>query len=88
MQFHFFIAGTLQLICDRSLEQFDYPFETEGVQILRFSDQAEPITDEMELVPRGIAEINVAHYIYELVALAVPMKNSILVLELIQTKKI
>ena len=69
------IKGELELVCDRSLEEFVYPFETEGVQILRFSDHAEPLSDEMELIPRGIAEINVAHYIYELIALAVPMKK-------------
>jgi len=69
------IKGELELVCDRSLEEFSYPFETEGIQILRFSDHAEPLSDEMELIPRGIAEINVAHYIYELIALAVPMKK-------------
>ncbi|MFN3316376.1 MAG: YceD family protein [Raineya sp.] len=69
------IKGTLDLICDRSLEEFPYPFETEGIQILRFADHAESISDEMELIPRGAAEINIAHYIYELIALAVPMKK-------------
>lgn len=69
------IKGVLDLVCDRSLEEFAYPFETEGIQILRFSDHAEPINDEMELIPRGAAEINVAHYIYELIALAMPMKK-------------
>lgn len=71
----FHINGVLELVCDRSLEKFDYPFHTEGIQILRFSDHAEQITDEMELIPRGIAEINVSQYIYELINLAVPMKK-------------
>ncbi|KOY84763.1 hypothetical protein AD998_00090 [bacterium 336/3] len=71
----FDIEGVLELTCDRSLEKFDYPFHTEGVQILRFSDHSEQITDEMELIPRGIAEINVSQYIYELISLAVPMKK-------------
>lgn len=75
LHLQFAIQGTLELTCDRSLEQFDYPFETSGTQILRFSDHAESISDEMELIPRGIAEINVAHYLYELIALAVPMKK-------------
>lgn len=69
------IRGEIELVCDRSLEEFAYPFETEGIQILRFADHAEPLSDEMELIPRGTAEINVAHYIYELIALAVPMKK-------------
>jgi uncharacterized metal-binding protein YceD (DUF177 family) len=75
LHLQFLIQGVLELTCDRSLEPFEYPFQAEGTQILRFSDHAEPLSDEMELVPRGIAEINVAHYIYELIALAVPMKK-------------
>ncbi|GAB4124360.1 MAG: DUF177 domain-containing protein [Raineya sp.] len=75
LHLQFAIKGELGLVCDRSLEDFAYPFETTGTQILRFSDHTEPLTDEMELITRGTAEINVAHYIYELIALAVPMKK-------------
>jgi uncharacterized metal-binding protein YceD (DUF177 family) len=75
LHLNFQIDGTLELVCDRSLEKFDHPFHTEGVQILRFSDHAEQINDEMELIPRGLAEISVAQYIYELISLSVPMKK-------------
>lgn len=75
LHLNFEIKGTLELVCDRSLETFGYPFSTEGIQILRFSDHSEQFSEEMELVPRGIAEIDVSHYIYELIALAVPMKK-------------
>ncbi|MCS6795614.1 MAG: DUF177 domain-containing protein [Raineya sp.] len=75
LQLQFNIQGDLELICDRSLEVFRYPFQTQGKQILQFADHNEVLDDEFELITKGTAQINVAQYIYELIMLAIPMKK-------------
>ncbi|MDX1904251.1 MAG: DUF177 domain-containing protein, partial [Thermonemataceae bacterium] len=67
--------GLMELVCDRSLEIFGYPFQTEGLQLLRFSDHSEQLSEELELIPKGTSQINVAYYIFELITLAIPMKK-------------
>lgn len=75
LQLDFEIQGNLQLVCDRSLDSFLYPFQTQGKQVLQFSDHNEVLDDEFELIAKGTPQINVAQYIYELIMLAVPMKK-------------
>lgn len=75
IQLNFQIKGKMELVCDRSLESFMYPFQTEGRQVLQFSDHDEVVDTEYELITKGTPEINVAQYIYELIMLAIPMKK-------------
>ncbi len=75
IRLNFHIEGFLQLVCDRSLESFEHPFKVKGLQILQFGEQEEELSDEMRVIPRGIDKINLAPYIYELIALQVPMKK-------------
>jgi len=75
IRLNFHIEGFLHLVCDRSLEPFEHPFVVEGLQILQFGAQEEELSDEMRVIPRGIDKINLAPYIYELIALQVPMKK-------------
>lgn len=75
LQFQFIIDGTVQLLCDRSLEPFDFPLHTTRQLILKFGDVREELTDEIEIIPRDTHTINVAHYLYEFIMLALPMKK-------------
>jgi uncharacterized metal-binding protein YceD (DUF177 family) len=75
LQLHFDITGNLELICDRSLEEFDFPFEAQNLQILQFGDHKEELSDEMQVIPRGTTVINVAYYMYEAILLSIPMKK-------------
>lgn len=75
IQLRFTIEGTAELTCDRSLEVFDEPVDTEGKIILKFGDHDEEITEEISIINRNRTRINVASYIFELIALALPMKK-------------
>jgi len=75
MQLYFRITGSIELICDRSLEPFDFPLTIEEKHILKFGDENEELTDEIEIISRHTATINVAQYIYEYIVLAIPMKK-------------
>lgn len=75
IQLYFHITGIVQLICDRTLEPFDYPLDINQKLILKFGEESTALTDEIELIPRDTQQINVAQYIYEFIGLAVPMKK-------------
>jgi uncharacterized protein len=71
----FDIKGTIVLTCDRSLDAFDYPIETEEQIIFKFGEQAQELSDEIVLIPKDLPTINLAQYIYEFIGLCVPMKK-------------
>ncbi|MGD1843373.1 MAG: DUF177 domain-containing protein [Thermonemataceae bacterium] len=69
------IEGTMVLTCDRSNEPFNYPFATKALQIIQFGEVAEELSDELAVIPKGTSTINVGHYLYEAISLALPMKK-------------
>lgn len=71
----FDINGTIQLSCDRSLELFDYQIAQSEQIIFKYGEQAQELSDEIVIIPRGLATLNLAQYIYEFIALCVPMKK-------------
>ncbi|GHB69314.1 YceD family protein [Persicitalea jodogahamensis] len=75
IQLWFDIKGSAELTCDRSLEPFDEPVDTQNRMILKFGDREEELTEEISIINRNATQINVAGYIYEFIALALPMKK-------------
>ena len=71
----FTIRGTARLICDRSLEPFDYPINTRRKVVFKYGDQDEEITDEIMIIQRDTAWIELGQYLYEFIALAIPLKK-------------
>lgn len=75
MSLAFSIKGSIQLICDRSLDSFDFDLETENEIVLKYGEDAQELSDEVEMVPFNIQLFNVARYIYEFISVAIPMKK-------------
>jgi uncharacterized metal-binding protein YceD (DUF177 family) len=75
IQLRFSLSGRAELICDRSLDPFYEPVDTQGLMILKFGDHDEELTDEIAIINRNTTRINVAGYIFEFIALALPMKK-------------
>lgn len=69
------IQGTVQLTCDRSLEEFDYQVIVDENLIFKFSNDYQELTDEIITIPVGTQKLNLAQYIYEYIGLSVPMKK-------------
>ena len=70
----FHITGSVTVPCDRCLSDLELPVDTENVLKVKlgaeFSDE-----DDMVIVPEEDGYINVAWFLYEFIALAVPMKH-------------
>jgi uncharacterized metal-binding protein YceD (DUF177 family) len=75
VQLDFHILGSVELICDRSLDSFDEPIDIEEQLFLKFSDRAEELTDEIELILWETQQINIARYLFDFIALSLPMKK-------------
>ncbi len=69
------IDGSVVLICDRSLEQFEEPITADEKYIYKFGDRYEVISEEMEIIPFGASEINISQHLFDYILLAVPMKK-------------
>ncbi|MDW3209168.1 MAG: DUF177 domain-containing protein [Reichenbachiella sp.] len=71
----FKIEGMIELICDRSLESFDYPINIEENLIVKYGEEYDDSEDDLLVIPDTQESLNVASSIYEYLTLAVPMKK-------------
>jgi uncharacterized protein len=70
------INGIVELVCDRSLDEFDYQINSVTPLIFKFSEEEEgEITDEIIGIKRETTKINMAQYIYEFINLELPIKK-------------
>jgi uncharacterized protein len=71
----FVLKGAATLVCDRSLETFDYPIESKHSIVFKLGDRDEEMSDEIIMIHRDTATLELGHYLYEIIALAIPMKK-------------
>ena len=71
----FKIKGTATLMCDRSLELFEYPLWTNKKILFKYGEADEEISDEIIMINRDKATLEVGQYIYEFIALSIPIKK-------------
>ena len=71
----FSVKGAAHLICDRSLEPFDYPLELSRKVVFKYGTEEGEVTDEIVVIPQDKPSLNVGQYLYEFIALALPMKR-------------
>lgn len=75
IQLNFHIQGSVELVCDRSLDSFNEPVDIQEQLFLKFADHAEELTDEIELILWDTQEVNIAHYLFDFIVLSLPMKK-------------
>jgi uncharacterized protein len=71
----FVVKGAATLVCDRSLESFEYPIDNSHAIVFKFGDRDEEMSDEIIMIHRDTATLDLGHYLYEIIALAIPMKK-------------
>ena len=72
---NFNIQGTVQLVCDRSLEVYPEEVNTQNRIFFKYGEEAQELSDEIEIIPFNQHEIDISHLIYEFVAIIIPMKK-------------
>jgi len=75
LELNFKHKGTVNVPCDLTSEDFDLPIKGKMKLIVRFGDEFNNDNEELLILPHGEFEIDVAQYIYEMIALSVPLKR-------------
>ena len=75
IQASFIIKGSAKLICDRSLDPFDYPIEFEKNIMFKYGDSNQELSDEIVMIHRDSDSLELGQYIYEFIGLEIPIKK-------------
>ncbi|AZB00390.1 DUF177 domain-containing protein [Chryseobacterium joostei] len=75
LEFEIKINGLVELVCDITNEDFDYPIENEIKVLVNFGEEYDDSNEDVITIPTGDHAFNVAHLIYENVMLSIPMKK-------------
>ncbi len=75
MIFDFFFLGTVQLQCDRCLENYNQKIEGKYRLIFKNSDHYEEVSDEIINIPAEKSRIDISQYVFEFINLMTPIKK-------------
>lgn len=71
----FNIQGEITLICDRCLDDLQFPVDTNYHIVVKYGDDYNDDSDEVLELPESDTTLNVAYMIYDTVVLTIPMKH-------------
>ena len=71
----FHLEGVAIVPCDRCLDDMEVPVDTHNRLVVKFGKEYSEEGDDIVIVPEEEGEINIAWFLYEFVALAIPMKH-------------
>jgi uncharacterized metal-binding protein YceD (DUF177 family) len=74
-ELNFHITGTVVVACDRCLDEMDVPIETDTRLIVKLGREYAEESDEILVISEDEGAVNLAWFLYEFVALAIPMKH-------------
>ncbi|PSR57237.1 DUF177 domain-containing protein [Adhaeribacter arboris] len=75
LQFEFKISGTVNVTCDRSLDEFDYPIELEELLLVRYGAVEAELDDNVLQIVPGTQALNIAQHLFDYIGLAIPIKK-------------
>jgi uncharacterized metal-binding protein YceD (DUF177 family) len=73
LKFH--LEGVVYIPCDRCLDEMEQPVETKARLIVKLGKEYAEESDEILVISEEEGALNLAWFLYEFVALAVPMKH-------------
>ena len=75
MEMNVVLKGTVEIICDRCLENYSQEIEAENELFIKYGDSWEEIDDKVIMVPYGESEFDLRQLIYEFTHLGLPLKR-------------
>ena len=75
LELNFKHAGTINVPCDLTGEDFDLPIKGKLKLIVRFGETFNNDNEELLILPYGEFEIDIAQYIYEMIVLSIPSRR-------------
>lgn len=74
-EFSFVIQGVVFVPCDRCLDEMEVAVETSEKLFVKLGKEYAEESDNMIVIPEEEGQINLAWFMYEFVALCIPMKH-------------
>lgn len=71
---NFHLAGSVTVPCDRCGQEMPMPIDIRESVVVKHGNPEES-TDEIVVLPHGETEVDVSHFLYEFVVLALPVKR-------------
>lgn len=75
MELYLSQTGTVNIPCDVTGENFDLPIENNWQIIIKFGEEYNDDNEQLLIIPYSEYQVNIAQYIYEMIALSVPVKR-------------
>jgi len=75
LELNFKAIGTVNVFCDLTNEPYNQEIENEFDLVVNFGEEFNNENEEILILPHGEYEINMAQYIYELIALSMPSRR-------------
>ena len=69
------IVGNAELVCDRSLDEFLFPIDSQERIVYKYEDKYEEIDDTLIHIPFGAESLDLSTNIYDLINVQIPMKK-------------
>jgi uncharacterized metal-binding protein YceD (DUF177 family) len=71
----FDIKGHAHLVCDRSLDEFDYPISINKKVVFKYGEAPQEISDEIIIILETQDKLDLGQLMYEFIVLEIPMKR-------------
>ncbi|UFH33807.1 DUF177 domain-containing protein [Chryseobacterium sp. C-71] len=75
LEFEVKVNGTVELVCDITNDSFDHDIENQIGILVKFGEEYDDSEEDVVTILANDHAFNVAHLIYENVALSIPMKK-------------
>lgn len=75
LELHFKHKGTIYVPCDLTNEMFDLPIKGKIKLIVQFGEAFNDDNEELLILPFGEHQVDISQYIYEMIALSIPLKR-------------
>jgi uncharacterized metal-binding protein YceD (DUF177 family) len=69
------VKGSVELICDRSLDPFRQLVEEKVQHYFKFGEEETELSDELEVILKERVSIDLDQLVYDIVALSIPAKH-------------
>lgn len=74
-EFDFDLKGVAQVPCDRCLDDLEQVIDSKNRLIVKLGKEYSEESDEVIIIPEEEGEINIAWFLYEFIALNIPIKH-------------
>jgi len=75
LELQFKHKGTIYVPCDLTNEMFDLPIKGKIKLIVQFGEAFNNDNEELLILPHGEHQVDISQYIYEMIALSIPLKR-------------